>query len=131
MDFLLSYYSTTKAMPRVDSNDTWVIFDTLKREKARKPYEDIYLAINAEINAGKAERRARTEAEWQAVMAKEKVARTAAVQAFISTREWDARPDPWSKKYTPLREGWVATKAPDGRTYYFHAATLKMSWVLP
>ena len=129
---MLSYYSTTKAMPRVDSNDTWVIFDTLKREKARKPYEDIYLAINAELNAEKAARRAKTEAERQAAMAKEKVARAAAAKAIVSTREWDSRPNPWAKEKVPLFVGlFHDPKTLEGREYYFHAATLKMSWVLP
>jgi hypothetical protein len=31
----------------------------------------------------------------------------------------------------PLPEGWMATKAPDGRVYYFHAATKKTSWTRP
>ncbi|KOO33575.1 hypothetical protein Ctob_008647 [Chrysochromulina tobinii] len=31
----------------------------------------------------------------------------------------------------PLPEGWKATKAPDGRVYYFHAATKKTTWTRP
>ena len=33
--------------------------------------------------------------------------------------------------FPPLPEGWMATKAHDGRVYYFHAATKKMSWTRP
>jgi hypothetical protein len=51
-----------------------VLFDKLRREAKRQPLEDIRLAINAEINAGKAARRAKTEAEGRIAMAKEKVA---------------------------------------------------------
>ena len=32
---------------------------------------------------------------------------------------------------SPLPEGWMATSAPDGRVYYFHAATRETSWTRP
>ena len=74
MNFLARLLLKTTAMPKVDPNDTWVIFDKVKRETARKPYEDIRLAINAEINARKAAKRAKIEAERQAAKMKEVVA---------------------------------------------------------
>ena len=94
-------------MPRFDPNDTWVMFDTLRRKTARKPCEDIRLAINAEINAEKAARRAKTDTEWQAAMAKEEAARAMAAKAIVSARVWDDRPNPWAKEKEPQVEGLI------------------------
>ena len=56
----------------------WAETKAQEREAARKPYEEIRLAITAEIEAGKAARRAMTKAERQTATAKEAEKKTRA-----------------------------------------------------
>ena len=73
-----------KAKPLTDEEAweatlAWAEAKAQEREAARKPYEEIRLAITAEIEAGKAARRAMTKAERQTATAKEAEKKT---QAF-------------------------------------------------
>jgi hypothetical protein len=56
----------------------WAEAKAKEREAARKPYEEIRLAITAEIEAGKAAKRAMTKAERQTATAKEAEKKTRA-----------------------------------------------------
>ena len=71
-----------------------------RRENGRKMFKDMCLAINAEINAEKAIRRAKTPADW--INAKAAVVANYALcaKAIVSVREWDARSNPWAKELT-------------------------------
>lgn len=69
----------------------WAEAKAQEREAARKPYEEIRLAITAEIEAGKAARRAMTKAERQNATAKEAEKKTQAFwhEVFVMKQAMD------------------------------------------
>ena len=88
--------------------------------------------IEEERRAKEMEERAKEMAE-QAERAKAaaEAAAAAAAEAAANAPAAAAEGAPAASAEAPLPEGWKATKAPDGRFYYYHAATKKTQWTRP
>ena len=124
--------------------------DELKRLEASKPSKpekkglcaQLKLDMNQWLDADIAARE--VEEELEAAKKKVEVARKAKAELAKMAKAGKARQWGWgwfrkkeSSRFSSflsddgLLEGWAATKAPDGRVYYFHAATKKTTWTRP